>query len=196
MKRIILIAGVLLFTSGLSAQKDSSFYKHEVKMSISDGLVATIFWTMESDRKKSAALFANVSLSYFYRPVKWFWVGGNFVNYFGNRISYDWREYYPDGRYRDFSKSKIKYCGVVAPEIRFSYLNRKSVVLYSAFSGGIGLENGFNRKYYNYPERNYYFHLTYFGFSCNFGENQNGFLGGEFGVGMKGFFIFHGGYRF
>ena len=89
MKRIILIAGVLLFTSGLSAQKDSSFYKHEVKMSISDGLVATIFWTMESDRKKSAALFANVSLSYFYRPVKWFWVGGNFVNYFGNRIYYD-----------------------------------------------------------------------------------------------------------
>ena len=101
MKKFIFIAIILLCTSGLYAQKDSNFYRHEVKMSISDGFVASIFWTIEGNRENSAVLFANISFSYFYRPVKWFWIGGNFANYIGHKISYDWREYYPDGRYRD-----------------------------------------------------------------------------------------------
>jgi len=193
MKRIIFIAVILLCMSGLYAQKDTSFYRHEVKMSISDGFVATIFWALEND---NAVFLTNVAFSYFYRPVKWFWVGGNFINYFGNKIHYDWREYDINGRYRDFSASKLKYCGVIAPEIRFSYLNKKSIILYSAFSAGVGFENGFDSRTYKYPETNFYFYLTYFGFSCNFGENHNIFLGGEFGAGMKGIFIFHGGYRF
>jgi len=126
MKRIIFIAVILLFASKGFAQKDSTFYRNEVKLSVSDAILATIFWTSDwIDKRNNAALYANVSVSYFYRPVKWLWVGGNFVNYFGERISYDLREYYPDGKYSDISTSKIKYCGVVAPEIRFSYLNRK-----------------------------------------------------------------------
>jgi hypothetical protein len=199
MKRIIFIAVVLLFASSGYAQKDSSFYKHEVKMSVGDAFIAMVFWTYEPwqrDRRNNAELYANVSFSYFYRPVKWFWVGGNFINYIGNRIHYDWREYYPNGKYRDFSVSKIKYCCVAAPEIRFSYLNHKSAILYSALSGGIGWENGFDRRHYKYPEINYYFHITLFGFSCNFGKNKNIFLGGELGLGFKGFGNIHGGYRF
>ena len=198
MKRIIYIVTILFFTSGLSAQKDSTFYKHEVKISLGDATWAQIFWTSNAwgDKRNNADLYANISFSYFYRPVKWFWAGGNFVNYFGSIIHYDWREYDVNGHYRDFTKSKLKYCAVIAPEIRFSYLNRKTVILYSALSGGIGLENGFDSKRYKYPEVNYYFQITYFGFSCNFGKNSNIFLGGEAGVGFKGFFNFHGGYRF
>jgi hypothetical protein len=196
MKRIIFIVAVLLFASDLYAQKDSSFYRHEVKMSISDGFVATIFWTLDGDIKNNAFLHTNVSFSYLYRPIKWFWVGGNFNNYFGNKIYYNWREYDVNGRFRDFSKSKIKYCAVIAPEILFSYLNKKSIILYSSFSAGICFENGFNNKNRKYPEINSYFHLTYIGFSCNFGDDNNIFLGGEFGVGIKGICVFHGGYRF
>jgi hypothetical protein len=192
MKRIIFIAVVLLFASSGYAQKDSSFYKHEIRVSAGDALLATVFWAGDLD----SWLYGNVSFSYFYRPVKWFWVGGNFLNYVGKRIYYDVREYYPNGRYRDFSTSKIKYCGVVAPEIRFSYLNQKTVILYTALSGGVCFENGFDNRFHKYPKKNPYVHLTYFGFSCNFGENQTIFVGGEFGIGFKGFFSFHGGLRF
>jgi hypothetical protein len=65
------------------------------------------------------------------------------------------------------------------------------VNLYGVFSGGIGIENGYN---YRYIFRS--FHLTYFGFSCNFGKNKNIFLGGELGIGFKGLGSIHGGYRF
>ena len=198
MKRIIFITTILLSTLVLSAQKDSTFYKHEVKVSVGDAIVAEIFWTYDAwgDQRNNAHLYTNISFSYLYRPVKWFWIGGNFINYLGNRIYYNWREYDVDGNFKDFSKSKIKYCAVIAPEIRFSYLNRKAIILYSALSAGICFENGFSSKRYKYPEINYYFHLTYFGFSGNFGKNNNIFLGGELGVGMKGFGSIHGGYRF
>jgi len=190
MKRVIYLTVFLFLISGLYAQKDTAFYRHEVKASISDGILASVIPSI------NGFYYANLSVAYLYRPVKWFWVGGNLVNYFGNRLEYTWREYYPNGSYRDFSKSKIKYCLVFAPEIRFSYLNRKKVILYSALSGGVGFENGFDSKYTKYPQLVYYFHITYFGFSINFGENNNIFLGGEGGTGFKGFVNFHGGYRF
>jgi len=198
MKRIIFTAFILLFTLILYAQKDSAFYKHEVRVSIGDAVLAGAFWTYDpwGDERNNANLYANISLSYFYRPVKWFWVGGNFINYIGNRIYYKWREYDVDGNFKDYSKSKIKYCAVIAPEVRFSYLNRKKIILYAALSSGVCFENGFNTNHYKYPEINYYIHITYFGFSCNFGKNNNIFLGGELGLGMKDFGNIHAGYRF
>jgi len=197
MKRIIFIAVILFSISVSYAQKDTTFYKHEVRASLGDAVWAEFFWTFDNwDRRNDAVLYANVSFAYFYRPVKWFWVGGNIISYFGEKIRYDWREYYPNGSYMDFEKSKIKYCAVIAPEIRFSYLNKKPVILYGALSGGVGIENGFDSKRCKYPEINHYWHITYFGFSINFGEKKNIFLGGEGGIGFKGFFIFHGGYRF
>jgi len=194
MKRIIFIIAILFFTSVLYAQKDTTFYRHEVKASCSDAFMASLFWDWVNDA--DGFFYVNVAVSYLYRPVKWFWVGGNLINYIGNRIDYHWRVYDPNGNYRDYSKSKLKYCGVIAPEIRFSYYNRKNAILYSSLSGGIGLVNGYESKYHKYPKIVPYFHITYFGFSCNFGENKNIFLGGELGSGFKGFINFHGGYRF
>jgi len=201
MKRIFFIATILLFTAVSYAQKDTTFYKHEVKASIGDAVWAEFFWTYsawgsENELRNNAALYANISFSYLYRPVKWFWVGGNLIGYVGEMIDYTWREYAPDGRFRDFSKSKMKFCAVIAPEIRFSYLNRKNAILYGALSGGVGIENGYDRVHHTYPEINSYFQVTYFGFSINFGEKKNIFLGGEAGIGFKGIFIFHSGYRF
>ena len=190
MKRIIFIAIISFSASILYAQKDSTFYKHEVRVSVGDAIAANIFLF------RSGTGFANFSLGYFYRPVKWFWVGGNFIHYFGDKLYYNWREYDINGNYNDFSKSKIKYGAVIAPEVRFSYLNKKVIILYGALSGGVGLENGFDTKYYKYPQINYYFHITYFGFSGNFGKNSNIFLGAELGAGMRGFGSIHGGYRF
>jgi hypothetical protein len=190
---------ILLFASVLSAQKESDFYKNEVKMSFGDAALANAFWANEwrnSDKSTDSPFYANVSFSYFYRSIKWLWVGGNFINYFGDKTFYDWREYYVDGTFEDFSESKMKYCAIIAPEIRFSYLNRERAILYSSFSRGIGWKNGFDNRTEKYPKKIDYFQITLFGVSSNFGKNSNIFLGGEFGVGFKGFYNFHGGYRF
>ena len=199
MKKFCLIIIIALFASNLSAQKNAAFYKNEVKVSVGDAILASGIWTYDAwgDSRNSAELYTNVSFSYLYRPLKWLWVGGNFVNYFGERIYYKWQEYDNNGYVGSFSKSKIKYCAVIAPEVRFSYMNRRNIILYSALSGGIGFENGYDRKYHKYPElKNFYFQLTYFGFSFNMGKKNNIFLGGELGAGFKGFLNIHGGHRF
>ena len=189
MKRVVLIAVILLSVSLLCAQKDSSFYRHEVKVSVGPSFVSA-FWLQDE------MCYANLSISYFYRPMKWLWVGGNFINLFGDKIYYFIREYNDDGTYSDFSKSKTKYCAIIAPEIRFSYLNRKNIIAYFALSGGVGWENGFDNKWHKYPKITPYFQVTYFGISGNFGKNYNIFFGGELGIGMKGLASIHAGYRF
>jgi len=187
MKKYFFIS-ILLFTSVSYAQGGYPFYKHEAKLSVGDALLYDAFL--------DGRFYNNISIAYLYRPVKWFWMGGNFVNYFGNRIYYHWREYDTNGNFSDFSKSKIKYCAVIAPEIRFSYLNKERTILYSSFSRGIGWQNGYDNVEKKYPMKVQYLQITYFGFSCNFGRDDDIFLGGELGLGFKGFLNFHGGYRF
>ena len=189
MKRILIITVILFSTSVLCAQKDTSFYRHEVKASAGLSFITSL-WLQED------GTIANFSVSYSYRPLKWLWGGVNGINYFGERIYYDWREYDVNGNYKDFSTSKIKYCFVIAPEIRFSYLNRESIILYSALSAGVGWEDGYGDRYNKYPHTFSYFHVTLFGISGNLGRNKNIFIGGELGIGMKGFFQIHAGYRF
>jgi hypothetical protein len=189
MKRIIFITSILLFINILHAKNDTTFYKHEIKASFG-GALTSVFWL------QNEICFAQFSIAYFYRPVKWFWVGGNFVNFFGEKMVYTWREYDVNGNYNDFSKTNIKYCAVIAPEVRFSYLNKEEIILYGALSGGVGLENGFDSKWQKYPRVFPYFQVTYFGISGNFGINNDIFFGGELGVGYKGLCNIHVGYRF
>jgi len=189
MRRITFIALILSSTFILQAQNDADYLKHELKASVGPSFVS-ISW-LQSD-----ICFANFSVSYFYRPVKWFWVGGNFINFFGERVNYSWREYDTNGNFKDFSKSKIKYCAVIAPEVRFSYLDRKAIIIYGALSAGVGFEDGYDSRFKKYPRILPYFQITYLGISGNFGSNYNIFLGGELGIGMKGLASIHGGYRF
>ena len=189
MKRNIVIAIFLLSVSVLYAQNDS-FYKHEIRVAHGDAFVTS---ELRLERDVS---FRNYSLSYFYRPKKFFWVGVNFVNYFGEKTYYNWREYYTDGSFEDFSKSKTKNATIVAPEIRLSSLNRNGIILYGALSGGVGYENGYDDRNHKYPNFFPALHLTIFGLRCNFGKNKNIFLGSELGVGFKGLGSLHAGYRF
>jgi hypothetical protein len=192
MKRIICIAVFLFSTLVLCAQKDSVFYRHELRASVGPALASELWF-------QDGGYYGNFSAAYFYRPIKddGFWAGINFINYFGDKIYYYYREYGTDKSFHDFSKSKIKYGFAIAPEIRFSRINKtKSAILYWALSGGFGWEYGYDKRWDKYPMRFPYFHLTYFGFGFNLGQNKNIFLGGEFGVGFKGLFNMHGGYRF
>jgi len=191
MKKIALICIVSLLFLATHAQEEN-FYKHEIKAAI--GTPSVIY--NEIMLKGNVQFYVSPSVSYLYRPVKWFWMGANVINYFGNRLYYNVREYNTAGEYRDFSLSKIKYAFAFAPEVRFSYLNKKHWLLYSSFSAGWCWENGYSNVLKQYPLQRKYLQITWFGFSTNFGENDNIFLGGELGSGMKGALNFHGGYRF
>ena len=190
MKRTIFIVAVLLSMQGLYAQSDTDFYKHEIRAAIGDALVTSEL------RLEDETSYTNVSLSYFYRPYKRLWIGANFVNYFGGKIYYNLREYYVDGSFKDFSESKMKYFAIIAPEIRLTYLDKKAVILYGSFAGGVGLEYGYDAQHQKYPNTIPCCNLTYFGLSCSIGKNNHVFLGGELGIGFKGLISAHGGYRF
>ena len=101
MKRIIVIAVVLLSTSVLYAQNDSVFLKHELRVSLGDAIVTSI-------NRLDGGNYTNFSFSYFYRFDEISWIGINYINYFGNKVYYDWREYDVHGKFKDFSKSKMK----------------------------------------------------------------------------------------
>jgi hypothetical protein len=191
MKRIIIIVAILLSASGLYAQGNNAFYKHELRFAAGDALLFSTMLEYESMH------YNNLSLSYFFRPDKNVWVGANFVGYLGEKIYYDKREYYTDGSFKDFSKSKMKHLFILAPEFRVSYLNKESIIFYSSLAGGVGWENGYDSQWQKYPQRLYpCLNLTFFGLSCNMGKNNNIFIGGEFGLGFKGIGSIHGGYRF
>ncbi|MCL2328548.1 MAG: hypothetical protein FWC39_08565 [Bacteroidetes bacterium] len=190
MKKYILVF-IVSFSFLFAHAQNEDFYKHELKAAI--GTPSLIYNQVVLERN---VRFNNPSVSYLYRPVKWFWMGANVVNYFGNTLHYTWREYDTNGEYRDFSKSKRKYAFTFAPEIRFSYLNRTHSILYSSFSTGWCWENGYDNASQRYPLQRRHLHITWFAYSANFGKNSNIFLGGELGSGYKGFFNFHGGYRF
>jgi hypothetical protein len=87
MKRIILIAILLVTLSGLNAQTDTTFYKHEVKVSVGEGILPSVFAILTLNH--DAEYYATFTVSYLYRPYKWFWVGGNFVNCLGFKIHYN-----------------------------------------------------------------------------------------------------------
>ena len=191
MIRFFVLAVILLSAPVLYAQEGSDFHRHEIRIAFGDASVTSAVW-LEKD-----VSFTNISFSYFYRSEKYFWIGVNFMNYVGEKTYYNWREYDVNGSFKDFTESKRKYCAIFAPEFRFSFVNKNPVILYTAFSGGVGFENGYDTQRQKYPKTLFpCLHLTLFGLSANLGKNNNIFLGGELGVGFKGLGSIHGGFRF
>ncbi len=135
------------------------------------------------------------SLNYHYRLTKWLWVGA-MVNYAYYKDHLD----YPFGTNAVYTQRMIN-CFTLMPELRFSYLNRPHVTLYSAVAAGASLffgkqvyakqYGGFSREKISkvYPSCQ----LTAFGVRAG-GEHLFGSF--ELGVGMKGFVLGGIGYAF
>jgi len=189
MKRITLIAVIFLSTWVLHAQEEDSKkissveekdFKQEIKLSFGGSL----------DDPFADYYYGNCSFAYFYRPIKWFWLGINLVGSVGKIEEYHWREYFTDNTFKDFVKAEQNYGFASAPELKFSYLNRKRLILYSAISVG------YLWNTVDYVENHIYLQITEIGCSYYFGKNNSGFLGCEIGAGFKGLLNMHGGYRF
>jgi len=190
MRRIFFATIILLSTFALYAQeeaisdkKSEVVYKHEVKLSSGGSL-------HDLDNAPASLFYGSCSFAYFYRPIKWFWFGINAVGSVGGIEKYTWREYYPDNTFKDFFIAKRNFGFALAPELKFSYLNRKKIILYSAISVGYCWDA------VAYVKNHVYFQVTCIGLSYYFGKNNKGFVGLEYGGGYKGVFNIHGGYRF
>jgi len=193
MKRLIFTAFILFSALLLCAQENQEnrdFHRHEIRVSYGDALGTGIWFSR-------GFVSYEISASYLFRPVQWFWIGGN-LSYFGggNNLYYRWREYDTHGNFQDFYDSKRKFAFAFAPEVRLSYLNRPSIILYSALSIGFAWENAFDASGQNQLIFHDRLHVTLLGLSVNFGRNRNIFLGGEFGIGYRSVFSAHGGFRF
>lgn len=131
------------------------------------------------------------SFNYHYRLTKWLWAGV-MMNYafFKDHTDYTYT------RFRDCTQHGI----TLMPELRFSYLNRPHVTLYSAAALGytifLGRENASFDEFYShrlYISEFPSFQLTAFGIRAG-GEHLFGSF--ELGVGMKGFVSGGIGYAF
>lgn len=137
------------------------------------------------------------SFNYHYRVAKWFWVGG-LATFTG--VHNTWRDRLTDkitGHGSEFTCS-------IMPDIRFSYLNRKHVTLYSGLGFGMQIEHtkdphisqffsGGTDQMYNATAVGYAYQLTALGVKAG-GNHWFGDL--ELGIGSKGFVSAGFGYDF
>ncbi|MBR4136174.1 MAG: hypothetical protein IKU03_07195 [Bacteroidales bacterium] len=137
---------------------EEGLYRHEFKFDVCDPTGVMLFDRyfvfvypngMEPNRtwrNKSFTSTPVFSLSSHYRVAKWFWVGLSF-----SVAAYQDPETVQNGTEIMASCNRDFYTMAFMPEIRFSYLNRPHVTLYSALSVGIaqffGTEECFDVTY-------------------------------------------------
>ncbi|MDR0828583.1 MAG: hypothetical protein LBN95_00525 [Prevotellaceae bacterium] len=202
MKKILMIFSLIACFSVINAQTVVVYYPeeeqqeqqpepqqpeyvlplHDIQFSFGDGIV---YSGMDIDDALGA-----YSISYYYNLKKWIALGG-YVTYAPSR-DYRYYEYYnPYGYgYYDYTSTKsIAHNVSFNFSVRFTYLNRPAAKLYSG--AGLGLSHTFysdDRKMEIKPSAQ----MTFFGFE--FGKKF--YIGGEIGIGYKGFFTTNLGYRF
>ncbi len=207
MKRFILLLSVVsLVFSSFSQSVESgnesediswknTFPRHEIQLGFGDPLYAYMvnptqnvfyvnfetdmdYWF--SDKQSPSPIYLVTSthaLSYKYRACKWLWVGGT-VTYTAF-ASFD--------LVNDMRRS-IHYI-TIAPEVRFSYLNKRIVTLYSGFNLGIGIKCG---EITDFAPVGLTGHINLFGVEV--GTRWFGFF--ELGFGNKGVVSSGIGYHF
>ena len=185
-------------------------HRHEIRFEISDPF--SVFFLMnlhkfdngghteyEFDPDDGLAFAFRItpvfSFNYHYRLTKWLWVGA-----MGNYAYYKHLTDLPLHT-NAISTQRTINCLTLMPELRFSYLNRPHVTLYSAVAAGASLF--FGKQLYEKQYEGLYWEkinkvypscqLTAFGVRAG-GEHLFGSF--ELGVGMKGFVSAGIGYAF
>lgn len=200
-KSVLLLLLSIPFGLGLFAQEAGSdwrqtFNRHEFSLGVGDPAMANLTRTVHFSNNTASSwleipTYTNVrttlpvTFAYRFRLLKWLWLGGDisYCGFFGDSRNIYTEE--PVYRYRENA-----VC--IMPSIRFSYLNREHVTLYSGFASGLkfGASESYNKKdfYVRLP-----FQLTLFGVSAG---SQSWFGFAELGVGYEGFAKAGFGYRF
>lgn len=200
---------------------DKSFYRHEFRLGVSDhfGFLGrwahqyTTFFDYGGERVGTTSTDYHftpvVSLDYHYRAAKWFWIGLSTGYSFMKEKLYPGNVVSPDGFHWDCKEHHF----LIMPSLRFSYLNRPHVTLYSGLAVGVLINRG--NRYYgdlstlpefapatwglvpaelpDHTSAGSAFQLTAFGVKAG---AKHWFGSFEAGVGIKGFVNLGVGYEF
>lgn len=211
MKKIVSLLAFLTFALTVSAQDavpplKAQFPRHDVQFSIGDLVVPALYsggiiffglryevpsahrWFGPDEYGGGLVATPSMNFSYRYRVAKWFWVGGT-VSYTGF-----YRTYY-DRVTGLKSRSDNAHVFSIMPAVRFSWLNKELVTLYSGVALGYTLcayegraDGALMREAVSYCG----FQLTCVGVEV--GKKWYGFA--ESGVGVQGFVQAGFGYHF
>ena len=184
---------------------DKSFYRHEFRLGVSDPLgftylrelfaSPTILGEPIDGISPTKQIFTPVfSMDYHYRASKWFWLGLT--------AGYNLYKEKGYGEPENLTWQYKEHHILIMPSLRFSYLNRPHLTLYSGLSVGLYIKHG--REYRDddclirpiTTDHNRVFsafQLTAFGLKAG---AKHWFGSFELGAGIKGFVNFGVGYEF
>ena len=184
---------------------DKSFYRHEFRLGVSDPLgftylrelfaSPTILGEPIDGISPTKQIFTPVfSMDYHYRASKWFWLGLT--------AGYNLYKEKGYGEPENLTWQYKEHHFLIMPSLRFSYLNRPHLTLYSGLSVGLYIKHGL--EYIDNdllftpmtPDHNRVFsafQLTAFGLKAG---AKHWFGSFELGAGIKGFVNFGVGYEF
>ncbi len=184
---------------------DKSFYRHEFRLGVSDPLgftylrelfaFPTILGEPIDGVSPTKQIFTPVfSLDYHYRASKWFWLGLT--------AGYNLYKEKGYGEPENLTWQYKEHHFLIMPSLRFSYLNRPHLTLYSGLSVGLYIKHG--REYRDddcliWPITTDHnrvfsaFQLTAFGLKAG---AKHWFGSFEAGFGIKGIVNFGVGYEF
>lgn len=125
---------------------DNSFCRHEFRLGVSDPLGFTYMRELSASPflgepiegvSPTKQIFTPVfSLDYHYRAAKWFWLG----------LTSGYNYYQEKGDVQDFSENPTwqykEHHFLIMPSLRFSYLNRPHLTLYSGLAVGLYIKHG------------------------------------------------------
>lgn len=183
---------------------DKSFYRHEFRLGVSDPLGFTYLRELFGSSilgepidgiSPTKQIFTPVfSMDYHYRASKWFWLGLT--------AGYNLYKEKGYGEPENLTWQYKEHHFLIMPSLRFSYLNRPHLTLYSGLSVGLYIKHG--REYRDddclirpiTTDHNRVFsafQLTAFGLKAG---AKHWFGSFEMGAGIKGFVNFGVGYEF
>ena len=177
-------------------------HRHEIRFEIGDPLGIMILQNKKNHLPKiSGSNLTAVghawratpvfSFNYHYRLTKWLWAGA--------MVNYAYYRDHTDYTYQVYNM-RWMHCITLMPELRFSYLNRPHVTLYSAVAAGATLFVGHENPTWEIYDGQWWKHSTFPSFQLTaFGVRAGGehlFGSFELGVGIKGFASAGIGYAF
>jgi hypothetical protein len=147
------------------------------------------YWTHPVGDYPITRIVPTFSFNYHYRAIKWLWVGGLTTV---SGLHNTWHDRFTDEVTGHGSEVHI----TLMPDLRFSYLNREHVTLYSGFGLGLNMKLMKDPHLYGEKTQSYYglaYQLTAFGVKAGakhwFGDLELGY--GDKGIISAGF-----GYEF
>lgn len=119
-------------------------YRHELRIEVGDPF-GSLLWMKVANKQKypqdavgrAFAASPRIGINYHYRLSKWFWAGLS--------IDYTYAKDHTDYAYWEYIQERRHFITIM-PELRFSYLNRPHVTLYSGLAAGITTAPGYHMR--------------------------------------------------